>query len=112
MRFDRFKLISNRFTLYLEVVVRLQINPKLRRHAEESTETQGSVGGGPDEADAPLVVDPDAVLPGSVAPERFQLVTRRYLEFIQLSCGIQHQKFVQRPPMQSRIKTLRTLPSK
>jgi hypothetical protein len=30
----------------------------------------------PDEADPELIVDPDAVLPGSIAAERFQPVTR------------------------------------
>jgi hypothetical protein len=31
----------------------------------------------PDEADSPLIVDPNAVLPGPGAPERFQTVAGR-----------------------------------
>jgi hypothetical protein len=43
-------------------------------------------GGGvvaPDEADPPLVVDPNAVLASAIVPQRFQPVRRRYAQIIQ-----------------------------
>ena len=43
----------------------------------------------PYEADAPLIVDADAVLPFPVALERFKMVARRGLEKIQRLSSVQ-----------------------
>jgi hypothetical protein len=51
------------------------------------------VGGscvGPDEADPPLLVDPDAVLASPFSAECFQPVAGRYAEVIECFGGIQH----------------------
>ena len=53
----------------------------------------------PDEADAPLNVDPDAVLPCPIALQRFQAVARRHLEVVQTDRGIQRPKL---PPSRQR----------
>jgi len=41
------------------------------------------IGSGPPEADAPLIVDADAVLPAPVPPELFEPVARRDAEVVQ-----------------------------
>ena len=43
-------------------------------------------GGGPAEADSPLIIDADAVLPLSVSCERFKVIARRRLQELD-SCG-------------------------
>jgi len=45
--------------------------------------------GGPPEANSPLVVDADAVLPGTVTRQSFQAVARRRLEELQRFRSIQ-----------------------
>jgi hypothetical protein len=47
---------------------------------------------GPDEADTPLLVDPDAVLPDAVALEGFEPVPGRDFEVIQDFGGIEHDE--------------------
>jgi len=37
----------------------------------------------PGEADTPLIIDPDAVLPDSIAPQRLQTIARRHSELIE-----------------------------
>lgn len=49
-----------------------------------------STAGCPAKGDSPLRVDPDAVGPGEVAPERFQPVTRRGSQIIEGCRGIEH----------------------
>ena len=44
----------------------------------------------PDEADAPLVVDPDAVLSLAIAFERFEPITGRRANIGQLSRRVEH----------------------
>jgi len=39
----------------------------------------------PDEADAPLLIDPDAVLPEAIPFQRLQTISRRYREVAQFS---------------------------
>ena len=48
------------------------------------------VSGVPPKTYSPLLIDPNAVLPPSLALERFQLVIRRHPQFFQFGCGIQH----------------------
>ena len=47
----------------------------------------------PREADEPLVVDAYAVGSGTIAPEQFQLVARRYAEVLQSPCLLEVQEF-------------------
>jgi len=49
-----------------------------------------------------LVVDPDAVLAGAVAPQLLQTVPRRHPEVNQARRGIQHAEFPQRHSLNSR----------
>jgi hypothetical protein len=44
---------------------------------------------GPPETDAILVIDPDAVLPSSIASELLKPIARRYRQVVQLRCRIQ-----------------------
>ena len=37
----------------------------------------------PGEADAPLVVNPNAVCPGAIGPEQFKLISRRHAKILQ-----------------------------
>ena len=46
----------------------------------------------PGEADAPLVVAAYAVGSGTIAPEQFQLVARRYAEVLQVPCLMEVQE--------------------
>ena len=46
----------------------------------------------PEEADAPLVVDPNAVGSGAIALQGFQLVARRDPKVLQLSGAVQVQQ--------------------
>ena len=49
----------------------------------------GWSAGTPNEANAPLVVDPNTVLAFAVAFERFESVARRYSQIIQACCQLQ-----------------------
>jgi hypothetical protein len=44
----------------------------------------------PNEADAVLVIDADAVLALTVTVERFEVIARRPSQVVQRDCGIQH----------------------
>ena len=44
----------------------------------------------PDEADAPLVVDPDAVLACALPPQRFQPICRRNAQVIEAVRSVEH----------------------
>ena len=44
----------------------------------------------PDEADSPLAVDANAVLPLAVAPKRFQTISRWRSKIAELRCRFQH----------------------
>jgi hypothetical protein len=52
----------------------------------------GCVFIGPDEADAVLIVDPDAVLPFPVAFQSFQTISWQGGQFFQRFCGVEHQQ--------------------
>jgi len=50
----------------------------------------------PDEADAPSVIDPDAVRPTPVAPERLQGLSGRRSKIRKAGCLIEHVELAQR----------------
>ena len=50
----------------------------------------------PDEADAPPIIDPNAVLPATVALERLQAISRRRAKIRKAGCRIKHVKLAQR----------------
>jgi hypothetical protein len=52
----------------------------------------------PDEADAPLVIDSNAVRPRAVALQPFKVVSRRYAKILQPQCPMQVQKLSPRRP--------------
>jgi hypothetical protein len=52
-----------------------------------------SVCGLPNETDPPLIVDSNTVLPGALALESFQPVTRYAADFLQVGSGIKDAKF-------------------
>lgn len=52
-----------------------------------------SVAARPAEADAPLIVDADAVLPGAPADELLEPVPRRHAEFVEPDRRVQHAEF-------------------
>ena len=58
---------------------------------------------GPHEADPPLVVDPDAVLTGSIALERFKSVSWRDPEIVEPLRRPHLTKLAQRNPLDPRI---------
>lgn len=58
---------------------------------------------GPHEADTPLVIDPDAVLPGSVALQRLEPVSRRNAEIVKHLRGSHLTKLPQCNRMNPRI---------
>ena len=60
-------------------------------------------GGGPHEADPPLVVDPDAVLPGTVALESFEAVAGWDTEVLDGLRGPHLTKLAQCDSMDPRI---------
>jgi len=64
----------------------------------------------PDKANAPLVVDADAVLPSSIAVQAFETVARRRSQITQNFRGIQLPKFAKRHPLDI-LKALDRLPS-
>ena len=65
-------------------------------------------GVGPHEADPPLVVDPDAVLPGPVTLERLEPVPRWHSEVVEHLRGADLAKLAQRDSMDSRIDRVHT----
>jgi hypothetical protein len=52
----------------------------------------------PDEADAPLVIDTNAIRPGAVAFQQFKLVPGRHAKISQPQCPMQVQEFPPRRP--------------
>ena len=53
-------------------------------------------GGGPDEADAVLVVDADAVLALAITGQGFETVYRRHSEITDLVGRVEHEEFLER----------------
>jgi hypothetical protein len=47
----------------------------------------------PTKTDAPLIIDADAVLAGSLAPESFQAIARRHPQIFQASSDLQLPEF-------------------
>lgn len=66
----------------------------------------GGPAGAPGEADAPLVVDADAVLAGSVAGQFLQSVTRRYPQVIDVLGRIDEDELVVRESAELRTELL------
>src|SRR5690554_4670175 len=60
-------------------------------------------GVGPHEADPPLVVDPDAVLPGPIALQRLEPVPGRDAEIVKRLRGPDLTQLAQRHPLDTRI---------
>src|SRR5262245_2007440 len=46
----------------------------------------------PSEADPPLIVDADAMLPGSIANESLESISRRYSKILQRFCCVDQQQ--------------------
>jgi hypothetical protein len=53
----------------------------------------------PSETDAPLVIDPDAILAFATALQCFQAIARRRTKFVQCSGRIDYQQFPARGPL-------------
>ena len=53
----------------------------------------------PTEADAPLLVDADAVKPPPIAPQGFEPVARWHPQIVQSDCGIDGQELGSSPPL-------------
>jgi hypothetical protein len=56
---------------------------------------------GPNETDAPLLVDPDAVLASSVPAKQLQTISRDCLQLCQRGRGIDHCKFSYGCPLEA-----------
>ena len=63
----------------------------------------------PDEAKAPLVVDPNGMGAGSVSAQRLQTITRRAPQIIQDACSVKYKQLTPRLPLNG-TKTSRTFP--
>jgi hypothetical protein len=50
----------------------------------------------PLETDAPLIIDSDTILPGSVAVQFLQTIGRRCPQVVERHCPIEHAQFPQR----------------
>jgi len=61
----------------------------------------------PDEAQAPLVVDADTVLSGTVTAERLQLISRRRTQFRKFLRGSEDAQFASRHSRKITRKSLR-----
>lgn len=70
----------------------------------------GRPGVGPDEADAPLVVDADAVLPGSTALPSFGAVTRWNPEVLEDIGRVEDEQLAVRRPLHVRAELRNSLP--
>jgi hypothetical protein len=67
---------------------------------------------GPPKANTPLVIDPNAVLPGAVAGEFLQSVPRRGGQVAQVLGSVQVQQLSPRRPLNGRREFARPLPAK
>jgi hypothetical protein len=54
----------------------------------------------PAETDAPLVVDPDAVLSGPISPQNLQPVAGRNPQILKRLCPVQHEELSEGSPVQ------------
>ena len=63
----------------------------------------------PAEANAPLVVDPDAVLPGTVTHELLKTVARWHAEVREVHGGVQLAQLAERHPLNTWRETPRRL---
>lgn len=66
----------------------------------------------PDKAKPPLIIDPNAMLPGAITFQRFKPIIRRYAEIIQAYRRIQHAQFAPCHGQNIRRKALRGLSQK
>lgn len=58
-----------------------------------------SMTGTPDEADPPLLIHPDAVLPGTVPFELLEAIRRRHPQILQDRSRVEHSKLPERRPL-------------
>jgi hypothetical protein len=63
----------------------------------------------PGEADAPLVVDPNAVCPGATTPEPFELVSRKHAKILQSPSLMEVQEYPPRSPLDGLKSTNRAV---
>ena len=63
----------------------------------------------PDEADSPLLVDPDAVLTRSLTPQALESVTGRDPEVLQGLGGIEHDQLAERRAFDAWVESPRVL---
>ena len=66
----------------------------------------------PDKAKPPLIIDPNAMLPGAITFQRFKPIIRRYAEIIQAYRRIQHAQFAPCHGQNIRRQALRGLSQK
>jgi hypothetical protein len=64
-----------------------------------------SVGADEAEADPPLIVDANAVLPQTVASKFFETVRGRDLEVEKTGCGVEHQQLAKRHSLEVRRRS-------
>jgi hypothetical protein len=65
-------------------------------------------GVGPDEADTPLIIDPNAVLTGTIVFERLEAILRRALQIVKPSGRIDHIQFARSDACDTLPTRLRT----
>ncbi len=65
----------------------------------------------PDEADSPLVIDPDAMLSLSISFQRLKAVSRWDEQEVQVRCGVKLDKFAESPPLDTGRELSGSLPS-
>jgi hypothetical protein len=53
----------------------------------------------PNEANPPLIVNPNAVLTLAIPVQRFQAIARRHAEIVELLCRVDRQELCARPPL-------------
>jgi hypothetical protein len=68
-------------------------------------------GVGPHEADPPLVIDPDAVLPDTIALERLESVARWDPKIVEHLCGTHLAKLPERNPLDPKIDRPHSFPT-
>ncbi len=65
-----------------------------------------SMAGTPDEADPPLLIHPDAVLPGTVPFQLLKPIRRRHPQILQDRRRVEHSQFPERRPLDVRAQSL------
>ena len=71
-----------------------------------------SISTTPDEADSPLVIDPDAMLPLPISFQRLQAVSWWDEQKVQVCCGMKLDKLTESHPLDIGREPSKLLPSK